>query len=894
MATEHPTVVRAGSARAEVTSLSRVEHLGEALCGAGRLPDLVQALESEVCAVLDARGIALLRPSGEPDRLEVVAARGYPEDTLRRWCTGATALPAAVMASGEPVFLAAQAFACVPLRVEQRSIGALCLTFAQTRSFNDEERTFVALVAREVTHALTRIRLREAERVAFRRAAEDAVAARLLAAHVIELTTAITPLSVAAVALTHAARASSAVAATISWLTEDGEHLEIACSVGYAAEALGGIGRLSAAARTPRADVLARGVPMWLERDQPGTPELDAPPGNVHQSAWAVVPAVGSTGTLAVLALRFDGPRRFAEEERSLLMALASQCGQALERAHLYETERRARAEQDAAQQHLAFLAEASRALAEAHLDLHAIADAVANLCTESLASSCVLGLMSEDGIWMEPVAIHHRDPETRARMREALDATPARTADGLAARIRDASEGCLVSPIDPTAVREMVSVAERSWIEAAGLGSLVVVPLRAAGQVCGALYCGRGPTELPLEPSDQALACQLADRASLALENARVYEQARAQRQRLAAVLEQMPSAVVIVEAPSGKLVMANEQNERIFRGRVGPLSELTDCRGFHPDGREYRAEDWPLTRSITTGETFTGIEIDVARGDGERRTIRCNAAPIRDPGGTIVAGLVTYDDITREKEAQSRVAALYREAQAAVRIRDEFMSIASHELRTPVTSLQLHVEGLLRRIKKGMPMDAEHLSGKLMAAHRQILRLNDLVGELLDVSRIAAGRLEIAVEEVDLAELARDVVTRFEDQAGKSGSALTFRSNGPIVGVWDRSRLDQVITNLVSNAIKYGRARPVEVEVAAEGGTALCVVRDHGFGIAPEHQARIFDRFERLVSTRHLGGFGLGLWICRQIVEALGGSIVVTSEADRGSVFVVRLPAA
>ncbi|HSP79684.1 MAG TPA: HAMP domain-containing sensor histidine kinase, partial [Myxococcaceae bacterium] len=156
----------------------------------------------------------------------------------------------------------------------------------------------------------------------------------------------------------------------------------------------------------------------------------------------------------------------------------------------------------------------------------------------------------------------------------------------------------------------------------------------------------------------------------------------------------------------------------------------------------------------------------------------------------------------------------------------------------------------------------------------------------------RIRAGRLALERETVDFASLLKDVVTRNEADAAGAGCQLILKADAPVVGRWDRLRLEQVVTNLLSNALKYGSSHPVELSVFQEGSTARLVVRDHGIGIAPENQARIFQRFERAVSERHYGGFGLGLWIVKQIVDSLGGDIRVESHPGQGATFTVTLP--
>jgi signal transduction histidine kinase len=171
------------------------------------------------------------------------------------------------------------------------------------------------------------------------------------------------------------------------------------------------------------------------------------------------------------------------------------------------------------------------------------------------------------------------------------------------------------------------------------------------------------------------------------------------------------------------------------------------------------------------------------------------------------------------------------------------------------------------------------------------QVDRLQALLGTLLDVSRLNAGKFTLDLSEVDLGALAGEVVQRFRPEADGSGTPLRLRA-GPAPGTWDRQRLDQVLTNLVSNALKYGNRRPVEVEVTADVTTAVVVVRDHGIGIDSESLATVFDRFERAHNSGAIQGLGLGLWIARSLVEAHGGTLTVKSAVGAGSTFTVALP--
>ncbi|MEW5854789.1 MAG: AAA family ATPase [Myxococcota bacterium] len=234
---------------------------------------------------------------------------------------------------------------------------------------------------------------------------------------------------------------------------------------------------------------------------------------------------------------------------------------------------------------------------------------------------------------------------------------------------------------------------------------------------------------------------------------------------------------------------------------------------------------------------------------------------------------------------------AQLYVRVQEAVRQRDEFLSVAAHELYTPMTSLKLSLDAL-QRASSGAPPLPEATAKLLDMIRRQGDRLSRLIGEMLNVARIETGRLPLERTQVELGALAHEVGDRFRADLARAGCSLLIRADAPVVGAWDRSRIDQVITNLLANAMKFGARKPIEISVEEKGGCARLAVRDQGFGIAPEMRERIFQRFVRGVPTRHYGGLGLGLYICRGIVEAHRGTIRVESEPGEGATFIVELP--
>jgi two-component system OmpR family sensor kinase len=239
-----------------------------------------------------------------------------------------------------------------------------------------------------------------------------------------------------------------------------------------------------------------------------------------------------------------------------------------------------------------------------------------------------------------------------------------------------------------------------------------------------------------------------------------------------------------------------------------------------------------------------------------------------------------------------QSQNARVVAELTQAVDARDAFIAIAAHELRNPMTPILGYVEHLLsvgRHSESGCP-DAIIVS---------LERLAELIAEyikrattLLDVSRITAGELRAELSIVDLSDIARRAVQRHQPYAERSGCRLKPSIEDNVSGLLDQLAVEQIADNLLSNAVKYGAGEPIEVSLVRNGTEAQLRVRDHGIGISEEDQARIFDAFERAVTRREHGGFGIGLWVVRQLVRTMHGEIHVTSCPAEGSAFTVTLP--
>ncbi len=256
-------------------------------------------------------------------------------------------------------------------------------------------------------------------------------------------------------------------------------------------------------------------------------------------------------------------------------------------------------------------------------------------------------------------------------------------------------------------------------------------------------------------------------------------------------------------------------------------------------------------------------------------------------DDDGT--AGVAVIIDNSTQKRAQA-------ELQMAVRIRDEFLSIASHELKTPLTTLSLQSQLKRRRFENGDLLGAapERVEKMLDTESRQLDRLTRLIDDMLDISRLSSGRLAIRSEPLDLSELVRSVTESVRPQFEAQKTRLVTHVSPGVRIEGDAFRIEQAVMNLITNALKYGRREPVEIRLEQVDHHARIDVRDRGRGIAPEDLERIFQRFERAGHSGDVPGLGLGLYISREIVRGHGGTIAVQSRPGEGSTFTIALPIA
>lgn len=230
----------------------------------------------------------------------------------------------------------------------------------------------------------------------------------------------------------------------------------------------------------------------------------------------------------------------------------------------------------------------------------------------------------------------------------------------------------------------------------------------------------------------------------------------------------------------------------------------------------------------------------------------------------------------------------------EAEIRARDEFLSVVGHELRNPVAPVLLDVHRLIEIVRKAgdLGVPADKLVPRLEAFQERLRRFVATLNRILDISRISAGRIDLALEPLDFAAVVRDVAAGFQRELAAAHSELRLHADEAVVGCCDRLRLEQICGNLISNAIRYGAGQPIDVSLRANGDLAVLCVVDRGIGIAASEQERIFERFDRGAQANKVGGFGVGLWVVSKLCAALGGSVRVDSAAGQGATFTVTLP--
>ena len=332
-------------------------------------------------------------------------------------------------------------------------------------------------------------------------------------------------------------------------------------------------------------------------------------------------------------------------------------------------------------------------------------------------------------------------------------------------------------------------------------------------------------------------------------------------------------------------------------------PLPRKTEIFAPTFDGTSVvRSDD--ITRDVRYGKNSPHLGMP----DGHLPVRSYLAVPVISRSQEVLGGLFfghsktgvftsKEEDLVRGLASQAAIAIdnarLFEKSLEATRTRERFLSIASHELKTPLTSLKLQTQIRKRALEKGNleRFSGENISQLLAEDEKQLNRILRLVDDILDISKIQAGKLSLHLEQFDLYALVGELVDRFSDMITSAGCTITVLGD-PATGLWDRYRIEQVVTNLLTNAIKYGAGSPIVIEVRSHLNLAWLSIQDHGIGIAAEDHQRIFGQFERATAHSDVGGLGLGLYIVHQLLESHGGRITVTSELGKGATFTVELP--
>jgi PAS domain S-box-containing protein len=616
------------------------------------------------------------------------------------------------------------------------------------------------------------------------------------------------------------------------WLFDDARNrIEIVRTVGYPADILA---RWSdAPADTPLLTVVRAGE-LACTSSRLSDARFDASlMRDFGDGAGFVAPMAAGGRVLGCIGGSYDHVREFSPEEREFILTLATHCAQSFERARLFEAERAARAAADAARR-----------------QLETVLEQLPVGCSVVGADwSVMMNAQAADILGTEPRTTVPPVSQRRSHFRR-LDGTRYEDSELPIARALAgksvAGEEMLITRTDDGRDRRL---------------RVNAVPVRDPG--------GRVRSAVAI--------------FSDITEQHRVEEELRASERRYRAVLRATNDVIWEFDPNTGVLHWSDAL-ERIF-GHPPELANQHPRGGYawwmehiHPDDRAAIADGYHRARH-GAADAWNG-EYRFRRADGAYVPTLDRCVFQRDESGRVVRIVGAISDVSEQHR-------LLDELRAAVLVRDDFLSAAGHELRTPLAALSAQLLGL-----KQLPLDDARRALKLAAAERQVARLTTLVDELLNVSRIVHGKLRLERESVDLAAVVHEAAARLADDFQRGGTPLVVDAPAPVVGRWDRLRIDLVVTNLLTNALRYGERRPVRIAVATVRDKARVVVEDQGLGIRREDQERIFERFVRAVPSQKFGGLGVGLWLSRQIVDAHGGRLTVASEAGQGSRFTVELP--
>lgn len=576
-------------------------------------------------------------------------------------------------------------------------------------------------------------------------------------------------------------------------------------------------------------------------------------------------------------------------------------------------------------------LASASRLFSEKQSDINALFEAIAGQLLESMAESAAILLVGDDG-YIKPAVVKHHDDAVSKEILRLLDGSPVKVGDTLLGKVAETGEPVLLPKIDVTKLPSYERPEFRAFHDKHPVSSMIMVPLRASGRTAAVLNLARYADAEGYTQEDLTFAVELADRAALALSAAQSLQserKARADAERVQLHLARLNDLTAALSR-----AVSREEVARVLMERTQAMVAADQCVLLLADSDDSLrlieshgladstaaalrtvpvSANLPSVHAFRTGEPLIFESADalatsypeLIRVPGlDKRMNAAVAWPLVGAAKSVGAmGFAFYAERTIDEDLRLFIrdvakqgalalerAGLYEAERAAVRMREEFLSVASHELRTPLTPIALKLQTLSREL--GTDASTERLRDHVDVMRRQLRKLTHLVNGLLDVTRIGAGKLALERREVNVADLVRDVVVRHEPEAATAGCTLYMEVPEQILAEFDPMRIEQIATNLLSNALKYGAGHPIRVSLTESARNVQLVVDDEGVGIDPKDLPRLFGRFERASTGLTFAGLGLGLYITRQIVEAHGGLIRVESAPGKGSRFEVELP--